>query len=553
MRPIHYRACLLHRFTTLIIIAVLAKESGFTENKAFSADKPSRPNIVFILADDMGYSDVGCYGSEIDTPNLDGLAQNGLRFTQFYNTGRCWPSRASLLSGYFPQQVNRDPARTRPKWAALLPQLLKPAGYHSYHSGKWHVDGPVLAAGFEHSYNTTDHDRNFGPKQHWIDDEKAPLPKPEDNYYSTTAIGQHAVDWLKLHDKEHAQQPFFLYVAFISPHFPLQAPATEIAKYRQRYQVGWDAIREARFEKQKKTGLLSGELSAREPKTVPNWNLSAADLQKRIGPGEVLFGVPWQELNSEQQQFQAEKMAIHAAMCDHIDRAVGQVLTQLKAMHALDNTLIMFASDNGASAEQIIRGDGHDPKLPSGAAGTFLGLGAGWSTTANTPFRKHKSWVHEGGVATPLIVHWPQGITAKNEFRRAPSHLVDIMPTFLELAGAKSPDTWQGETRPPLSGRSLVSDFQHEFTGERPPIWFYHVGNRALRVGDWKVVSVGNDGPWELYNLATDRTEMHDLAQQKPEKLAELTALWSKLERTYAAQGASGGPAEKPKSNARNE
>ncbi len=531
--------------TTFQFAFVICASLCFLGGQLHAADAP-KPNIVFILADDMGYSDVGCYGGEIETPNLDRLAANGLRFTQFYNTGRCWPSRAALLSGYYPQQVNRDPAKTRPKWAALLPDLLRPAGYRSYHSGKWHVDGDVLAAGFAHSYNTIDHDRHFSPKRHLIDDKPAPLPTPDEHYYSTTAIGQHAVGWLQEHKKEHPQDPFFLYVAFIAPHFPLQAPAEDIAKYRERYKKGWEAVRNERWERVQKLGLVKGTLPPPEAKLAPDWNLKESELQKRIGPGELGFAVPWSDLTPEQRDFQANKMAVHAAMCDRVDQAVGRVVEQLKAMNALDNTLILFASDNGASAEQIIRGEGHDPSSTPGDAKSYLGLGPGWSTVSNTPFRRHKSWVHEGGIATPLIVHWPQGIAAHGDLRHAPSHLVDIVPSLLELTGATAPQKWNGESRPALPGRSLVPMLASDAVPQRDPIYFHHMQNRALRDGDWKIAAAGANAPWELYDLSTDRSETLDLAKEKPDKLKELVALWEARDREYVKQGATGGPAQKP-------
>ncbi len=499
-----------------------------------------KPNIVFILADDLGYSDIGCYGSEILTPNLDRLAAGGLRFTQFYNTARCWPTRASLLTGYYAQQVNRDPKYNRPKWAALLPELLKDAGYHSYHSGKWHVDGKVLAGGFEHSYLLLDHNRNFYPHDHELDDKPLPPVKPEDGYYTATAMAQFAIDFLAGHEREHKAQPFFLYLAFTTPHFPLQAPAEDIARYEDRYRNGWDVIRAERWERMKKLGLVAGGLSTPEPQLIPSWNLAEAELQKQIGPGESGHAVPWRDLTTDQERFQASKMAVHAAMVDRIDREVGRVIEKLKAMGVFDNTLIFFASDNGASAEQIIRGDGHTPGSAPGSAQSFLGLGPGWSTVSNTPFRKHKSWVHEGGISTPLIAHWPAGIAARGELRHAPGHFVDFAPTFLELAGVGPPAQWNGEARPALPGRSLVPAFAKEVTAAHAPIYFKHLDNRGLRVGDWKIVASGAAAPWELYDLSTDRAESHDLAARQPEKVKELSAIWTRLDAEYAKQGATG-------------
>ncbi|MFO0950630.1 MAG: arylsulfatase [Isosphaeraceae bacterium] len=501
---------------------------------------PARPNVVVFLADDLGYSDLGCYGSEISTPNLDRLAANGLRFTQAYNTARCWPSRAALLTGYYAQQVNRDPQGPRPKWAALLPDLLRPAGYRSYHSGKWHVDGPVLAGGFARSYHVTDHDRHLSPKHHQLDDRPLAPPRPGEFYYSSTAIADRAIEWIDEHAAGHKEDPFFLYVAFISPHFPLHAPAEDIARYKGRYDAGWDAVRAGRWKRLKALGLVGGELPPPEPTLAPSWNLSPEDLARRVGPGEAARAVRWDELTPEQKRFQSDKMAVHAAMVDRLDREVGRVLDRLKATGQYDNTLILFLSDNGGSAEQIIRGDGHRIGSVPGSAESYLGLGPGWSTVSNTPFRRHKSWTHEGGVSTPLIVQWPEGIKEKGGIRRTPTHLVDLVPTFLDLAGLAAPETWRGERRPALAGRSLVPAFRADLTEPRDAIFFKHTENRGLRLGDWKIVASGEKAAWELYDLSTDRGESQDLASSRPEKLKELADLWAARDAEYARQGATG-------------
>jgi arylsulfatase len=519
-------------------LAVLVAILGVIPSAVRAGTKP--PNVVIILADDLGYSDLGCYGGEIATPNLDKLAAEGVRFTQFYNTARCWPSRAALLSGYYAQQVNRDPANERPKWAALLPEPLRPAGYRSYHSGKWHVDGPVLASGFERSYEVVDPDRFFGPKVHHLDDKPLPQPNPEDGYYSTKAVASHAIEWLDEHQKQHQGKPFFLYLAFLSPHFPVQAPLEDIARYKGRYDAGWDSVREARLARQKQIGLYSGDLSTRDPRTVPGWNLSEPELRRRIGPGEVAQAVAWESLTPEQKAFQSAKMAVHAAMVDRMDREIGRVLDRVRATGEFDNTIIFFASDNGASAEQIIRGDGHDPAAEPGSAGSFLGIGPGWSTAANTPFRLHKSWNHEGGISTPLIVQWPAGIAARGEFRHTPAHLVDLLPTLLDLAGLSAPDSAGGEKRPPLPGHSLLPALAKDVAIDRDFLFFKHAGNRALRVGDWKIVSAGPAGAWQLYDLAKDRGENHDLAPSHPEKVNELARAWERADAEYARQGATG-------------
>jgi arylsulfatase len=492
----------------------------------------SRPNLVVILADDLGYSDLGCYGGEIRTPNLDGLAAGGLRFTQFYNTARCWPSRAALLTGYYAQQVRRDTvagvpsgsAGTRPKWAKLLPEILRPLGYRSYHSGKWHVDGMPLADGFDRSYYVEDVGRYFHPRVRFEDDRKLPPVEPGTGYYATTAIAERAIAYLRDHAARHGARPFFLYLAFNAPHFPLQAMPEDIARYRGRYRDGWEAARARRWARIQDLGLVHGRLSAVERDVGPPAHYP--DALKVLGPDEVNRPLPWDSLTDSQRAFQATKMAIHAAMVDRLDREVGRVLDQLRAMGAFDDTLIWFLSDNGASAEIMVRDDGHDLAAPPGSAASHLCLGPGWSTVANTPFRRHKIWVHEGGIATPLIVHWPQGIAARGELRRDPGHFIDLVPTVLEVAGAPHPDRGGARTTPPPPGKSLVPAFAHDGTVRHEDLWWEHAGNRAIRVGDWKLVATGRDGPWELYDLAADRTESRDLAAQHPAKVEELARLW---------------------------
>lgn len=497
--------------------------------------KPAKPNVLIILADDMGFSDAGCFGGEIGTPNIDRLAADGLRFTQFHNTARCWPSRAALLTGFYAQQVRRDTLPgvisgtkgVRPAWARLLPEMLKPLGYRTYHSGKWHIDGPRLKAGFDHSYSLEDHDRYFAPRLHFEDDRKLPPVEPGTDFYTTTTIADYAIKFLRDHARDHAGEPFFEYLAFTSPHFPIQAPAADIARHMGKYDAGWDEIRKQRWQRQRDLGLLDVELPPRDAKTIPPWNLKEAELQKRIGPGEVGYAVAWDDLTPEQKKFQAAKMAVHAAMVDRMDQEIGRVLAQVDAMGATANTIVLFMSDNGATAEQIIRGDGHDPAAAPGSAKTFLGIGPGWSTACNTPLRLHKSWVHEGGISTPLIVRWPQGIAARGELRRNPSHLIDIVPTILELAGGPTYDGLRGApSHPTPPGKSLVPVFTKDNSVEHDYFWWFHESNRALRVGDWKLVSAGKDGPWELYDLKTDRSELHDLASSQPTKVAELSKVW---------------------------
>jgi arylsulfatase len=481
----------------------------------------------------MGFSDAGCYGGEIATPNLDGLAAGGLRFTQFYNTARCWPSRAAVLTGYYAQQVRRDgiPGTNfggqgqRPVWAPLLPAMLKPLGYRSYHSGKWHVDGKPLANGFDRSYDFADHDRYFSPRRHTEDDQPLPPVERGSGYYATTAIADHAVKCLREHAGKYSERPFFLYLAFVSPHFPLHALPDDIARYRDTYRQGWDAVRQARWERQKKLGIATNPLPALEREVGPPYHFP--DALEKLGPGEVNRPLPWNELTDQQRDFQATKMSIHAAMVDRMDHEIGRVLEQLKQMGAFEDTLILFASDNGASAEIMVRGDGHDPQAPPGSADTFLCLGPGWSSAANTPLRRHKTWVHEGGIATPLIAHWPKGISARGELRHSPAHLIDIVPTALELTGLTHPQTIADKPVPPLPGQSLVPEFAKDGSLARDFLWWLHEGNRALRCGDWKLVASGSpQAPWELYDLSRDRGEIDNLADSHPDKVRELQQAW---------------------------
>jgi arylsulfatase len=524
------------RFPALLLLLPTACWVNASTNSA------PRPNIVLILADDMGFSDAGCYGGEIQTPNLDTLARGGLRFTEFYNTSRCWPSRAAILTGYYAQQVRRDELPglgggaqgKRPAWARLAPELLRPLGYRSYHSGKWHMDGPVLAGGFDRSYSLNDHDRHFNPQLHTLDDQPLPAVAPGSGYYSTTAIAQHAIDFLAEHRAQHGGQPFFLYLAFTCPHFPLQALAQDIAIYRDRYLDGWDALREERYHRMTQMGLVNCPLSKLDPDVWPSWNLQEEQLREQIGPGEVGRAIPWNDLTAEQKEFQPIKMAIHAAMIHRMDLEIGRVLAQLKAMGAFDNTVIFFLSDNGASAEQIIRGDRHDRTAPPGSAKTYLSIGPGWSSAANTPFRLHKSWVHEGGITTPLIVHWPRGIPSRGELRCNPGHVIDLAPTILELAGGQWPKTFAGLEVPPLPGKSLVPAFTKDGSVTHDYFWWYHDGNRAVRVGAWKLVA-DHLKPWELYDLRTDRSETHNLAAQQLGKVKELERVWTQSMEEFAA------------------
>jgi arylsulfatase len=498
-----------------------------------------KPNFLVIVADDMGFSDARCYGGEISTPNLDALAANGVRFTQHYSTGRCWPSRACILTGNYYQQVPKvSPDGNMPDWGRPVPHYLHPLGYRSYHSGKWHVNQfplPGAHGGFDRSYYIRDYDRNFAVKQHSLDDEPLPAVEPNNGYYSSTAIASHAIDFLDEHNSQHQDSPFFMYLAFIAPHFPLHAPEEDIAVYKGTYDCGWDHVRNERIQRMSEMGIVNCELSPRQPRTKPPWNLSPDALAERIGVGESAKAVNWRSLTARQQAFQARKMEVHAAMIHRLDREAGRVIDQIKAMGQWENTITLFVSDNGASAEQIIRGDGHDKKSVPGSGESYLCLGPGWSTASNTPFRYHKSWVHEGGIASPLIVHWPDGIHARGELRHTPSHFVDIVPTMLNLAGQTEAPAWRGRKAPPMAGVSLARTIQDGSDNDRQYIFFQHIGHRALRMGKWKLVAV-HHGKWELYDMESDRSELHNLATEYPERVKEMADIWKRAQTTFEEQ-----------------
>ncbi len=499
-----------------------------------------KPNFVIILADDMGFSDARCYGGDVDTPNLDRLAAGGLRFTQAYSTARCGPSRSCLLTGNYAQQTACDvmtPGNV-PDFTRFIPDALKPLGYRSYHSGKWHFKfTPNAGLGFDHSYTLLDEDRYFTPRRLELDGKPLPQPKPEDHYYSTVAIADHAVGFLKEHARDHAQTPFFLYLAPHSPHFPLHALPEDIEKYQGRFTEGWDTARERKHARMKRMGLINCDLPPREPNMWTKWNTPDEELIAKIGKGEVSKAVAWESLTPEQKAFQRDKMAIHAAMITRMDTEIGKVLDQVRAMKAENDTVVIFLSDNGASSEQLIRGDGHDSKAPLGSANTFLGLGPGWSTNSNTPLRLHKSWVHEGGIASPLIVSWPAGIKDRNKLRHEPCHFVDILPTLVDLAGG-TPD-------PKLSGRSIAPAFQKDGAAPHKFLYFNHNHNRAIRVGDWKLIATGDDGPWELYNLAKDRGEQHNLAAAQTDRARQMAALWKETDDGFTSRRETAPPTSK--------
>jgi len=354
--------------------------SGMTQK----GDQMAQPNVVVVLMDDMGFSDPGCYGGDIETPTLDRLAANGLRFNQFYNTARCWPTRSCMLTGYYAPQVCMDPpvCNYRPSWQRLLPHYLKQAGYRSYHSGKWHImntKDPEKEGGFDKSWGYDIEQFN-----HFFDQKGQKI-------FSATAITDHALECLKEHDAGHKGKPFFHYVCYTTPHFPVQAEQQDIDKYRERYNEGWDIMRQRHWQRLRDMGIVNCDLSEREADVpAPHYLKHKEEWDALLGLGEIEYAVAWDTLTDEQKRFQATKMAIYAAMVDRTDREIGRIVDQLERMRAFDDTLILFLSDNGASAEMMIRGKGHDPNAPAGSEKSHLCLGPGWLNCSNTPFRRHK-------------------------------------------------------------------------------------------------------------------------------------------------------------------
>jgi arylsulfatase len=477
-----------------------------------------RPNIVVVLVDDMGFSDLGCYGSEIPTPSLDALAKNGLKFTQFYNTGRCCPTRASLLTGLYPHQAgvgHMTGNGGQPGYqgrlndqCVTLAEVLKPAGYFTAMSGKWHVGQEHGATpwgrGFDRSLNAASGGFYFpdAPKAKLFlngeelanDDPR--LPK---GWYTTDLW---ATFGLKFVDEALAEKkPFYLHLCFNAPHFPLQAPAEEIATFRGTYKAGWGAIRDARYARQLALGLID-KAWAKSPR-----------------PEDVQV---WKNVPAEEQDRFDHLMATYAAVVHHMDKAVGDLVGGLRQRGVLDNTLILFMSDNGGNAEAGPKGRTvGDPS--KGGSDWFCGMS--WAFVENTPFRLFKHFSHEGGIATPLIAHWPAGIAAKGEWRTQPAHLIDIMATCVDVGGATYPSEFKGKAITPMEGRSLVGAFANTPI-ERDALFWEHEGNAAVRAGDLKLVRRGRSGAWELYDMKADRTELHDLAAARPDKAKELAAKW---------------------------
>lgn len=531
----------------------------------FPCSSAERPNIVLIMSDDMGFSDIGCYGSEIHTPNLDALAAGGVRFTQFYNTSRCCPTRASLLTGLYPHQAGIGHMMEDKgfegyrgdlnRHCLTIAEVLRGSGYRTYMTGKWHVTKIVkpggeadkfnwpLQRGFDRFYGTIHGAGSFFDPNTLTRDNTYISPfedaayRPEEPYYYTHALTDHAVRFIRDHQKDHAEAPFFLYLPYTAAHWPLHALPADIAKYKGSYDAGYDAIRAARYEKMKALGLID----------------ASAELSPAAGNWSDVGDKTWESANME----------VYAAMIDSMDQGIGKIMTCLRETQYWENTLVLFLQDNGGCAEGMGRGNKNpappvradQPSLKPvaadflqpdmiprqtrdgfpmrqglgvvpGAADTYQGYGQAWANVSNTPFREYKHWVHEGGISTPLIAHWPKGIGRHGELERTPGHLIDIMATCVDVAGAAYPATAHaGQAIHPMEGRSLVPAFAGKPV-EREALYWEHEGNRAVRVGDWKLVAKGAKNPWELYDIAHDRSEMHNLAEAEPERAREMGALW---------------------------
>ena len=490
----------------------------------FAGAAQTRPNIVLIMNDDMGFSDLGCYGSEIRTPNIDRLAKEGVRFTQFYNTARCCPTRSSLLTGLYPHQTGVGHMVDNPKPfpgytgdlnlnCVTIAEALKPAGYQTFMSGKWHVT-PVtsskhnwpLQRGFDKYYGIIHGAADyFNPVTLTRDNDPVQPDKPD--YYFTDAIAENAISYIESASKD---RPFFLYTAFTSPHWPLHAPESDIARYRGRYKDGWDALRQERRKRMIELGIIDRRwpLTPRDSR-VPEWK------------------------DAPDKEWQQRRMEVYAAQIDRMDQNIGRILAALRKTGQEQNTLVLFLADNGGCAEELgpKAGGLHVPKqtrdgrpvrvgnLPAvmpGAEDTYQSYGVAWANATNTPFRLYKHWVHEGGISTPFIARWPSTIKRKNTLTKQVGHLVDVMATCVDVAGAKYP----GAPVQPMEGKSLLPTFQGKPIADRKLYW-EHEGNRAIRDGKWKLVSRHPKG-WELYDMEADRTELNDLSAKMPEKTAQL-------------------------------
>jgi arylsulfatase len=516
----------------LLAMPGAAQTGASTGASAAAASVPvpgaaQHPNIVVILVDDMGFSDIGPYGSEIPTPNLDKLAAGGLRFTQFYNTARCSPSRASLMTGLYPHQagvghLEETVVEGAPGMqgrladrAVTIAEVLHQKGYFTGIAGKWHLgithDVGPWQRGFDRSVTPLMGGLYFpdqttkNQKMVFIDGREVPAGSPEvgQGYWYGSDLW---VDWEKkfIDQANGEKKPFFLYLPFTAPHFPLMAPQEDVAKFKGKYLAGWEKLRRDRFERQKKMGLIP---------------------QSEVLPPALPATDDWAKLTPAQRERFDSMMAVYAAAISRVDKAIGDLVAKLKATGQLDNTLILFMSDNGGNAESGPNGKSGGEVL--GNAHSNVWVGENWATLQNTPFQWFKRFTQEGGISTPLIAYWPKGIDQKLDggFVRAPGHLIDVMPTLVEVAGASYPKSFKGHDIIPMQGRSFAPAFHGQALTRTAPLFWEHQGNRAIRDGKWKLMSPFGK-PWQLYDIDADRAEMHDLAAKNPAIVARLSARW---------------------------
>lgn len=512
-----------------------------------SCDKESRPNIILILADDMGYSDIGCMGSEIKTPNIDALAGEGVLFLNFYNGARCCPTRASLMTGLYAHQTGMgemEPDRGLPgyrgninKNCVTIAEALKHNGYSTYMSGKWHLTNKRRAEkeedkfnwpvqrGFDKFYGTIAGAGNFFmpatlTRQNTnIEEEAANDP----DFYYTDAITDNAVSFINDHQTQNNQKPFFLYVAYTAPHWPLHAPEEDIAGYREIYRSGWDSIRQARYDRMIDKEIIDPAWGmAPRDERVPPWN----DIDVSRLPEQVRQSI---DSADDLRSLMAEKMAVYAAMIDRMDQGIGRINAALKQNKYFKNTLVIFLSDNGGCDEWGTYGFGWENYRNTGSiAGppeSNTSYGPAWAHVSNTPFRLYKLYTYEGGTATPMIMHWPEKIRKGGRINREVSHIIDIMPTFISAANGIYPTDYKGNSILPMEGENLLPLLDGESLQERTLYW-EHIGGRAVRKGKWKLTGMRGVGPWELFDIEADRAEQNDLKDEYPELFDELEQDW---------------------------
>ena len=506
--------CLAVSAFTPAVAAAEEPEGGDTAG-ASSAGAP--PNIVLILADDLGYSDISPYGSEIDTPNLQRLAEGGIRFTQMHNTSKCYPSRATLLTGVYAQQCDMWNAHNGINHAVTLGEALGSAGYRTIAVGKHHSKQNLYHRGFDHYYGLRDGASNhFNPGAQRPSDPGKPAQKrpnrafcfdektvrrwtPEDpDYYTTDTFTDWAIELIGKSEEKEDDQPFFLYLAYTAPHDPLQAWPEDIAKYEGRYDAGYAAVRKARYRRQIQMGLLDRE---HYPLSKPTHRA-------------------WDELSEKERQDQARRMEVYAAMIDRMDQNIGRLLDHLRETGELENTLIMFASDNGASAETVRIGSG-----PIGSMTRWASLGEDWANVGNTPFRYYKNYSYQGGVCTPFIAWWP-GVIEPGTITDRMSHFIDIMPTLVDITEATYPQRRDGEKVVPMQGRSLLPVLRGKETRRGGPLFWEWSNGQAVYHDGWKLVKEGNKAPWQVFHLSEDRTETHNLADKRPQLVESLEGVW---------------------------